>query len=501
MGDQLDLRAYWRILLRWWWLLALGVVGAAVATFFLSRAMTPIYEATAKVLVQGGATPGTPSLSDLQASQQLARNYGDLIKTRPILEQVIEELSLSEGSGALSDKITVTNPRSLIEVKVADPDPNLAAELANTIAQTFMSDYRDKQFLQIAQFQTSLAQYGITQDPSIIAAQAATMGTLRMAEPAVPPSSPSSPRTISNMILGALLGLLVAALAVFVLEYLDDRIKSPEDLKALTGLATLGSVLRYRTGDGKIPVTLSDEHLRSVMAESYKFLRTNLQFAALGTQGFKTLLITSSSPEEGKTTTAANLAVSLASEGKSVILVDSDLRKPALHRVFDLPEHKGLTHLILGDATLDEVMSPTSIEGLRVISSGPVPPDATYVLGSPKMKEVVEEIKNSADIVIFDSPPILVVADPMLLGGLVDGVLMVVNSERTRQDTVKHSVENLRQAAPAFMGAVLNKVSTKGRGGYYYYYYSSYYGEDGQERQSRRSRLFGKVFRKKRRRQ
>ena len=495
MGEELDLKSYWRILLRWWWILVLGVVAAGVAAFLASRAMTPVYEARAQILVQGGVTPGTPSLSDIQASQQLARNYGDLIKTRPILEQVIERLSLPYSPGALSRRITVTSPRSLIEIKVADPDRQLAADIANTTANTFINDFRDNQFLQIAQFQSSLGQYGITGDPSIVAAQAATMSTLHIAESAIPPSSPFSPRTRLNILLAAALGLLAAGLVIFILEYLDDKVRSPDELKALTGLSTLGSVLRYQSGDGLGAITIGDEHRHSAIAESYKFLRTNLRFAALDTaEGLRSLLVTSASPEEGKTTTAANLAISVAKEGKSVILVDSDLRKPGINRIFDLRDHKGLTHVILGETTLEEALAPTPVEGLRVLPSGPLPPDATHILGSAKMKAVVEQMKSSADLVVFDSPPLLAVTDPMLLVSMVDGVLMVVNTQRTRRDAVRRGIESLRQGNPGFIGAVLNKVSAKWRGSYYYYYY---YGGDGAERGKkgpRRFRPFAKIL-------
>ncbi|MEE9199793.1 MAG: polysaccharide biosynthesis tyrosine autokinase [Dehalococcoidia bacterium] len=480
--EAVNLRTYWRLLLRWWWVLVLGVAGAAVAAFFVSNQMTPIYEAAAKVQVEGGQTPGVPSAGDLEASRQLAQTYGDLIKTRPILEQVIETESLPYGPDKLSGKISVSSSRRLITIKAKDPDPVLAAQLVNTTAQTFIEEIRDRQFTQIAQFQASLGQYGISQDPSIIAAQAATMGNLSIVENAVPPSSPSSPRTALNMFLASILGLAVAVGVVFVLERLDDSIKSPDDLKAITGLSTIGVVLHHKTSDRQRPITLTDEHQDSILAESYKFLRTNLEFAALGTDGIGTLLVTSSSPKEGKTTTATNLAIAIARGGKSVILVDSDLRRPALHRMFDIENQKGLTNLLLGNATLEEVMAPTAVDGLQVIPSGPLPPDATVVLRSPRMKEAVAQFQDAADMVILDSPPLLVVTDPMLLAAMVSGVLLVVDPGTSR-DAVRQAAESLRQANPPLIASMLNKVSTKGKRDYYYYHYYYYYdyysSEDG----------------------
>ncbi|MFH1141759.1 MAG: polysaccharide biosynthesis tyrosine autokinase [Chloroflexota bacterium] len=486
MDQELDLRVYFAILRRWWWLLALGLMGGAAGAFLLSSTMTPLYRATAKVLVERAVSPGTPSSSDITASQQLAATFSELIKTRPILEQVVDTLALPYGAGALAGKISVTSPRSLMQITVTDPNPKIAADIANATAQTFIDDFRDKQFLQIAQFQASLANYGITQDPSIIAAQAATMGVLRVAEPAAAPGSPFSPRTRFNVLLGGVLGFLVSGTFVLVLAYLDNGIKSPDEIKALTGLTTLGSVLRYPSRDGLGVITIGDEHTHSNLTEAYKFLRTNLQFAALGSADLKSVLITSSSPGEGKTTTAANLAIAIAREGKSVILVDADLRKPALHGIFGIEGHKGLTNIILGDATVEEALASTAIEGLQVLTSGPVPPDATVVLQYAKMKEVVEQLKRRAEMVVFDSPPILAVTDPMLLVPLVDATLLVVDMGSTGRDVVRRAAQELARGNPAFAATVLNKISPKGRGGYYYYYYY-YYGESN-GRQRRKSR-------------
>ena len=184
-------------------------------------------------------------------------------------------------------------------------------------------------------------------------------------EEARPPSYASSPRTRLNMFLGTLSGLLFAGVVVLLIEFFDARVKTPEELKSLTGLNILGSVMRYQSSNGSSPITVADEKRHSPLVESYKFLQTNLEFAALGTPGLKSLLVTSSSPAEGKTTTAANLAVSMASEGKSVILVDADLRKSTLHGVFGIENRKGWTHVLLGNSTIEEALVPTSV-GLDV---------------------------------------------------------------------------------------------------------------------------------------
>ena len=438
-----------------------------------------MYEASAKLLVQSASRPGVPAAGDLRTNEDLAQNYSDLLKTRPILQGVVDELGLPFGPGGLASKITVTTPRSLMIVTVRDLDPQRAATVANTTTRRFIEEIRNRQLTQIARFQASMAQFGLAQDSAIIAAQASTMTTLTVIEDAIEPGAPynagSSART--GLVIGTVGGLLIAGLLIFFIENLDDRVRSAEEVKTLTGVDTLGSVLRHPSQNGGRAAIDSDGARYSNLTESYKFLHTNLEFANLDRAACRTLLITSCSPEEGKTTTAANLATAIAKEGKSVILVDADLRKPTIHRIFDLGDRKGLTNMLAGTATLPEILAKTPIEGLSVVPSGPLPPDASVVLRSPKMKGVAEALTNVAEIVIFDSPPLLSVTDPLLLTGLVDNVLLVVDVQHTRRGILKRGAAALRHANAPLVGTVLNKVSAKADGGYnYYYYYDRYYG-------------------------
>ncbi|MBI4199366.1 MAG: polysaccharide biosynthesis tyrosine autokinase [Chloroflexi bacterium] len=497
MNDEgLDLRAYWRVVIRWWWVVALGLLAGILTAYFISRSMTPMYKATVKVLAQGGQSLGPPAASDILTSQQLATSYQDLIKTRSNLDKILERLSLPYGPSSLAGKISVSTPRSIISISVMDPSPEQAATIANTTAEVFIEDFRDRQFTQIARFQASLSQYQIANTSDILAAQAATLNTLSVLEDAVPPSSPPGPGTRRNILLGAVLGLVVAGMAVFLLEYLDDSVKTPEGLKGLTGIAALGSVFRYRAANGQGPVLLQEGHRSRAVEESYKFLRANLDFVALGTQGVKTFQVTSSLPSEGKTTTAANLAITLAREGKSVILVDTDLRKPALHHLFSLPDQRGVSHVLLGKATLDEALARTPVEGLKVLPCGPLPPDPLRVLRSPEAKQLIEALKQRADVVLFDSPPLLAVADALVLASQMDAVLLVVDAHRTRREVVKRAAESLAQANPPVVTAVLNKVLPARTHGYYHYYYYQhghyyYAAEDG-----RKAGLVSRVLRR-----
>ena len=477
-----DFKTYWALALRYWWVFVVVMAAAGGAAYLVSSSRTPIYSATAKVLVQSARVPGSFSAGDIEANRRFAEDFQDLLSTRPVLESVADTMELTTGSRALGTIVTDTT-RSIVDITAHDPDPQRAADVANALAQESIEQVQRRQLTQIAQFQASLSQYGIESDAALIAGQASTLSTLSIVEEAVPSAEPVDAGTSRNVALALLLGFVLTWLMVALREYLDDRVRSPDQLRNLTGVSsisdtlTIGSVIRYRGGDRHEPLIIDDDP-PPALTEAYKFLQTNLQFAALGTAGVKSILITSSNPAEGKTTTAVNLATSIAREGSaSVLLVDTDLRRPALHRLFDLGERKGLTHLLLGSATLDEVASPTQIEGLRVIPAGPVPPDPPKLLRSERMREVVAELEENADLVFFDSPPLLAVTDPMIVASLVDAVLLVVESGRTRLEPVKFAIQMMQRANPEFISTVLNKVSTRGKpgyGGYYYYSYQEY---------------------------
>lgn len=299
------------------------------------------------------------------------------------------------------------------------------------------------------------------------------------------------------MLLAGFAGLLIAGLLLLAREYLDDRVQSPEELRNLTGfrsisgVSTVGSVRRYRSARSREALILTNEPVTDLV-EAYEFLHTNIEFAAMSMSRLASILVTSATPQEGKTTTASNLAISIARAGKSVILVDCDLRRPMLHEIFNTGDARGLTRLLLETATLDEAMAPTTVEGLYVVPAGPLPPDPPQVIRSSRMRDVVASLEGSSDLVIFDSPPLLVVTDAVLIASLVDGVLLVVDTGHTRRQAVRQAVELLKQANAAIVGAVLNKVSSRNAsyyGGYYRHYSSDGVSGNGTGPASRRQRV------------
>lgn len=224
---------------------------------------------------------------------------------------------------------------------------------------------------------------------------------------------------------------------------------------------------------------ISELNPKSPMAEAFRILRTNLRFTAVD-KPYKSLLITSAGPSEGKSTTIANLGTVMAQAGVRVIIVDCDLRKAQQHKMFGLNNDMGMTNILVGAKEIDQVIKETDIPNLRVITSGPFPPNPAELLGSEKMKAVFRTLDGMADIVLVDSPPVLMVADAALISSLMDGVIMVIRAAVTKIDAVKQALEHLKKANARVIGSVLN--SLEGSSGQYYYYGDSYYGEQGRKK-------------------
>jgi len=308
---------------------------------------------------------------------------------------------------------------------------------------------------------------------------------VRFAMPAVEPERPTKPNKMLNTLLASVVGAMLAVGAAFLIEYLDDTVKTSEELNQALGVTALGVISRMPPTEKEPDWLITAAHPKSHIAEAYRVLRTNLQFASV-TRPLRSILVTSANPSVGKSTTVANLGVVLAQAGKRVILVDSDLRRPSLHKIFEVPNTAGLTNLLLQDEPcLDGHMADTRIENLKVIPSGPLPPNPSELLGSQRMKHLVEVLKEEADIVLFDSPPILPVADAAVLSTVTDGVMLVVEAGSTRRDVLAQARAALAQAGAYLVGAALNKLRPSRGSGYYYYYY---YTPEGERKRRKRER-------------
>jgi capsular exopolysaccharide synthesis family protein len=281
---------------------------------------------------------------------------------------------------------------------------------------------------------------------------------------AVSPGSPFEPTLRRNLILGLVIGLMAGIGAAFLRDYLDESIKSEDDLESTSGLPTLASVPAvngWRDREGALLVSLTDP--MSPAAEGYRALRTSLQYLSL-TEPIKTLLVTSTQPNEGKSTTVANLAVAFARADLKVVVLSCDLRRPRVHEFFGVPNDVGVTSVLMGDAEVSEAaVKVPDLPNLVLFPSGPIPPNPSELLASQRARDLITEAGRVADIVLIDAPPVQPVTDALVLSRFVDASVVVTRSGHTGRRTLRRTLESLAQVG----------VPTNSRYSYHYYYYGS----------------------------
>jgi succinoglycan biosynthesis transport protein ExoP len=286
-------------------------------------------------------------------------------------------------------------------------------------------------------------------------AEAMTLPDAVLAQPALRPYKPTIPNIILNVIIGAFLGLFFAFGLAFIAEYIDDTVKTPEDIEPYKELCFLGSAPQIKAQKLIAAMDVNDP-----VSEAYRAIRYGIRYASLD-KPVKSFIITSSRPKEGKTLTAANLGISFSQTGLKVILVDTDLRRPYLHELFQKTNQAGLTKAIAGECTLEEAITDTGIEGLSLLPSGPIPPDPGRIFESEKLKEFIMFLKKIYDIVILDSAPLLIKSDAAVLARYVDGIIYVIEAKKTTKRAITETTEVLKKANLRLLGAILNKYGKK----------------------------------------
>ncbi|GIL15951.1 MAG: hypothetical protein BroJett039_11240 [Chloroflexota bacterium] len=530
----MELRHYFSLFRKWLWLIVLGAVIAGGIAYLVNRASTPIYRSTVTLLVNQAANNSLMTdYTSVITSQQLAKTYGELIRKRPTLEAVIRNLNLNILVERLAGQITVTPVRdtTLITVSVEDPDPKRAANIANELGKVFVAQIDEMQRSrfssseenlsqqlqvlkdqiaatqgqldaaknqpsaqpdEVTRLESALVQYQnsysnlLKSYEDLRLAQTRLTDSVTIAEFAQASIAPVRPQTLTNTLLAVVVGALLAAGIAFLIEYLDDTVKGPDDINALN-LPNLGLIARLDTKNSDAQLVVVNEP-RAPAAEAFRALRTNIQFASVD-RPLRVLLVTSAGPSEGKSTIAANLAAALAQAGKRVALVDADLRRPSQHRIFKQSNQSGLTHALIQDkGELNGTLRPTTVEDLRIIVSGDLPPNPAELLGSNRVGHVLDELQKQVDVVIVDTPPCLVVTDAVALSKRADGVLLVADAGKTRRSALEQSAKTIQQVGGNVLGVVLNKYSQKAHGGYYnyQYYHSYYYAGDAKSQESAR---------------
>jgi len=299
---------------------------------------------------------------------------------------------------------------------------------------------------------------------------------VQIAMPGVLPLKISFPRLPVFLLGGIFLGLILSGGLAFLLEFLDDSVKTPSDVARYLNAAFLGMIPLYdeQDHDGISVAKIAAAKPNDLMSEFYRQLRTNLFFSAPEKE-LKTILITSSSAGCGKTTTAVNLSITMSGEGKRVLLVDANFRRPEINRLFPREEPlRGLSNLLVGQVTAADVIHTCEVEGLDLLESGPMPPSPAELLGSQRMRDFLENQKQYYDTIIVDGPPALVVIDARILAGMVDGTIAVVHAEETSRGAVQRMLRELKNGKVRLLGVLLNAVRPR-KGGYFDKVFQSYY--------------------------
>jgi non-specific protein-tyrosine kinase len=286
------------------------------------------------------------------------------------------------------------------------------------------------------------------------------------------PGAPSSPRPLVNLALGLLVGLAIGVGAAVLRETLDTTVKGKGDLQGLTGSAPLG-IIAHDPEAQKRPLVVQVES-QSPRAEAFRQLRTNLQFVDVD-RPLRSVVVTSPSADEGKSTTSCNLAITLSQAGMRTILVEADLRRPRVADYMGLEGAVGLTSVLTGVATLDDALQPWGRTAMWVLASGPLPPNPSEILGSQQMLELLKTLEDRADVIVFDSPPLLPVTDAAVLARICDGAVLVVRHGNTRREQVTRALEALQGVDAKLLGTVLNRAPVKGPDADSYGYAPGYY--------------------------
>jgi capsular exopolysaccharide synthesis family protein len=515
--EELELRDYVRVLRRRKWIVVVVTVTVVAVALAVSLLQTPVYEGTAELLLQPRSTeslfdPNTGVRSDPNRNVQTEIQ---VLSSRPVRDAVEEKLGSAPEVSA-----SPVGQTDVIEVSAESTDPEQAARIANAYAEAYI-DFRrtaavndlldaavevqakiadlerrveeiDERIESVPPGEREQLEASLAAERSTLVSQQSLFrqkldqlqvdstlktGGAQLVTPATAPLEPIRPTPLRNGVVALTVGLILGVGLAFLREYMDDTVKSKEDVdRAAPGLTVLGfipGIRAWKDKDRPMVVTATDSS--SPAAEAYRSVRTSLQFIGID-HPLKVLQVTSPAQSEGKTTTLANLAIALASTGKRVVVLDCDLRRPRVHKFFGLDNDSGFTNVLVGDVPMSAaVQTVPGQPDLFVVTSGPTPPNPAELLSSRRTEEVFTALKATADIVLVDSPPVLPVTDASVLSRLADGVLVIAAAGLTTRDNLRRAIETLEQVDAPVVGLVLN--STRRRRGYdgYHYHYAYTY--------------------------
>jgi capsular exopolysaccharide synthesis family protein len=443
----------WKLLRSHWMTVAFAALLGLAGSIAVTALTTPLYQASTRLYVSSQAGSSANELyQSNRLSQERVLSYTELIKGETLAQRTIDKLDLDITAEQLQSRVTAKSKVDtvLINVTVLDESPVRARDIANALSEEFT--------VMVRELETPRA--GATPDARVVVEQRASV-----------PEKPVVPKAVRNAVFGLVFGLLTGMGIAATRNLLDNTVKDGNTLEEISGVGIVGSI--PTDANRKTEPCISFESEQSAIAEAFRKLRTNLQFIAVDNPP-KVIVVVSAAPSEGKSTTAINLALALAESGRTVVLVDGDLRRPSINNYLDLIRDVGFSTVLSGAAKLSEVLQETKYPGLTALTSGPTPPNPSELLGSLAAKNTLQELRARFDYVIVDSAPLLAVTDGAVLAAGADGALIVTRFGRTKRDQLKHAVEALTNVGARRLGSILTMTPTRGSSAYGYGY--GYYG-------------------------
>lgn len=449
----MELREYISILRKYWSLVVVTTLLGLAVGFGYSMLATPEYQSRTQLYVSVRSDSGgtVDLVQGANYSRQIVNSYVTVVNTSVVLDPVVDKLGLDMTGAELSSNISANTPTdsALIDITATRSSPEQAALIANEVGESF------KRVVQ-----TQL-------EPE---SQGASPVNLTTTQSALVPQSPVSPKILINLVLGVIVGLAAGIGIAILRTVLDRRIHTVEEIVKITEKPLLGEIIDDPEVEKNRLIVSSQPH--SPRAESFRALRTNLQFLDVGEQK-RVFVVSSSKPSEGKSTTSLNLSATLSQTGSSVVIVEGDLRLPTFSKYLGIEGGAGLTDVLIGRAELIDVLQRWGRDPLYVLPAGRIPPNPSELLGSTEMNETIKTLQEQFDYVIIDAPPVLAVTDAVLLEKLATGLLMVVATGSTTKLELENSLQVLDVAGSNVLGVVATMIPAKKQGRYSYGQYGN----------------------------
>lgn len=506
---------------RKWWIIGSVLLVTAAALLYSYFVQDTLYQAASWVVIKEKPIESSvieETISELSTQPERSlQTQVELLKTKEMAKKVVEVLQLDLSPSGLMSKISVEplGNTNIIEIKATDRYPELARDIANQYALVYQEWRRSENVKEISKARAEVwevlqstkdeaidlsreieSRFGNQTIPEelkveqqiaynyyvdlqriyreLSISEDLMSGGLEVIVDEDVPTSPVNPRPVRNGVLAFFLGAILGVGLAFLVDYLDDSIESREEVQRLYDSPVLGEIPRYRE--------LEDEQRRSALvmvsepkspiSEAFRAMRTNIQYVNYERQ-LKVIMVTSAGPSAGKTFVVSNLAVSLAEAGHRVMLICCDMRRPSIHELFRLSNTVGLSTVLVGKKSLEECLKNSGKRNLQILTSGPLPPNPSELIGSRRMNELLARAKSMADFVLIDTPPVLAVSDAAVLAPRSDGVLVVCGMGIAKRDDARKAHDLLLQVKSNLIGVVLNYMEEARSYGYYYYYSST----------------------------